>query len=465
MSIEIDFKQVCYRVNQERDGEKVSKLWSAVPMGQAKVIMSVLMKRPVEKEKKSDLKAYLDDLDKNQFPIRLNVQGKLTILTCDRKFSVDGVHLSHLGADPLRQAVKAVIDEKAFVYDKDDRFSKHLTMTRLLEQLNYLCDNHSEEFPLSLQLPDPPSPCCVLDCPGYARVGCTYCHHYHYACQVVIDERSKFEKLGGPNKLFRLELCDVIQQQLLRTHDNKRNKLQPGDSKLEAPRRFKNLLDVLIFYEPLYKVYSALHDPQVGGSESLILQDQRYRATFLASTLGDCPVFRLMFGYEGFFISFLQQVRSIHGDRRLKSLKVEVVDIDRGVTSWHARMLPCDNITCSTANVYDHWANPTGCLTYDYLNFCGIGGDVGWSNILAFLQNKGLNFPLLLSFSTARKAAKKDYEASLKASSATSCWRVLKVGHFRKDFVTYCVFPRGQARHYGTIMEDVNTRFNNQSQH
>lgn len=464
--IKIDFENVKFHVTNAASSKPLSK----VSKSDANAIMLALVgKDPKVTKTNKDFRICLGDRDKNDFPISLEVEGKSILIEAHRKYFVDDVDLSKLPVNCLKQALKALLGstegEQEFVYE-NNKFNKQHTMIRLRDMLNYCSDHHLERFPLCLQSPTRPTPCNMPGCSCEVRAGCTYCHNYHYASEVVWNERCNFEKLGGPDMSFRLQLCDILLQQLLGTNDGKRNKLQPGDCKLIVPRDFKDCLELLEYYEPLYKAYSALHEPKVDGSESPVLQDQRYRATFLAYTLGDNSVIRLMFGYEGFFITFLKQVRLIHGDRRLKSLKVEVVDIDKNVTNWHTRMLRCRNISCCKADIYSHWMIESTCECapmHDYLNFCGVGGDSGWEKTVKFLKSEAQQRPLLLSFSTARSAAKKDYEASLKATSGGSDWRVQKLHSFRKDFVTYCIFPSDQHSQYDKIMDHTERYFQSQS--
>jgi hypothetical protein len=233
--------------------------------------------------------------------------------------------------------------------------------------------------------------------------------------------------------LATLVLNDILGQ--------KSNPLQPSvkhSGNYPGPR-FNNLDALLDFFLKYLDVLRApLGIIKGKGKTNKKVEDQDCRGRMLAYLLlPHQKVVRLMDGRCGLLLTYLSNVRDLYGTDRLNSLTIELVDIVPEVTIWHKLMYRCRNIHCLTENILS-LAKPLTVNVLLYLNFCGIAKH--FAAVITYLQSYSTE--CMISFSTARRAQKKNYEKMLIASLPGYSLR--KLPSQRNDFATWVV-ARSQA--------------------
>jgi hypothetical protein len=186
--------------------------------------------------------------------------------------------------------------------------------------------------------------------------------------------------------------------------------------------------DAPVFKVPGSQVHFALGDK---------IQDQQERAHFLAGKLRpEHRSVRLMDGHGRFLLLFLDEIVSLHGAGRLRDLRIDLVDIDGDVNSWHKMLFgSCKQIRCICGDIFAQ--PPPTKADLVYLNFCGA------SEFRAEIREFFEQYPCLLSFYVSRgaRSSMADTIAVLKGRGVVRSQRI----DSRPDFNTFWVEPVAAA--------------------
>lgn len=248
------------------------------------------------------------------------------------------------------------------------------------------------------------------------------------------------QKLLAQNDCFGVFLIDCIQAKCS-TGTKTKNPLQPSAGNLMiAPPRFDNLLDWFIFMRKYKQILHAALGVKNDGTANKKLEDQTIRANYLARMFNPSlhKVVRLMDGFGGFTLLFLEAILSRNdGQQILKTLKIELVDIDQNVNTWHVHVFRCSSIICREENIVDK-NNPVPTTTLLYMNFCGIAGS--FKDVCEYLKSHPTE--CLLSFSLQRAA--KSYRHALMGYARWAPWTIRQVQSTRQDFITFHVIMKNE---------------------
>lgn len=272
--------------------------------------------------------------------------------------------------------------------------------------------------------------CKVASCKALAYDGRTYCTVSHNHCEVLHQKRLFYASRGD-------DIGQYFADSMLHCCETPRvNSFQPITDSNQMPKmpRFKDLYELYLFLLPYEDVFHANLGILLDGSASVGLEDQNVRAQMIASELNPAVhrALRTMSGFYGFLLLVFRAILNLHGESYLRSLRLELVDIDDGITEWHKATLCCEKVTCLTEKIVDVRL-PVNDNTYVYMNFCGIAES--FDDVCEFLNQHPIR--CMVSFTVQRAA--KDYERAFIARSGRRGWRIEKVPSPRKDFVTYRV--------------------------
>jgi len=202
--------------------------------------------------------------------------------------------------------------------------------------------------------------------------------------------------------------------------------------------QFKSCSDLLTFYEPYLELLlcSSL-GALVDGSEGVNLKDQKRRAYKVALDLyaRGATLLRLMDGRGGFLLLVLREVKKMFGENFLNNLEIELVDIDRDVIFWHAKMFPCQKIQHLREDIIPQMLFSPNERMLLYMNFCGIADS--FQNVIDYLGKLRGGDYCLISFSIARAAARIEGEFRSRLERLGLTFAKTETG--RNDFVTYGV--------------------------
>ena len=114
-----------------------------------------------------------------------------------------------------------------------------------------------------------------------------------------------------------------------------------------------------------------------------------------------------MDGHGGHLLLILYYFQKKHGKEALKNLKIELVDIDEGVTKWHKVMFPCRKLECLTERIVVKEV-PVPKRTLVYMNFCGMAES--FKEVCGFLKRTKESFRCMIGFSVERAAEKMKFK-------------------------------------------------------
>lgn len=278
--------------------------------------------------------------------------------------------------------------------------------------------------------------CKVASCKALAYDGRTYCTVSHNHCEALHQKRHFYGSTGDDiGQYFAKLMLHCCRTPCL-------NSFQPITVSKKMPKmpRFKDLYELYLFLLPYEDVFHANLGILLDGSASVGLKDQKKRAEMIAGELNPAVhrALRTMSGFYGFPLLLFGEILDQHGESYLRSLRLELVDIDDGITEWHKATLRCKKVTCLTEKIVDK-RRPVNDNTYVYMNFCGIAES--FDDVCEFLNEHPIR--CMVSFTVLRAA--KDYERAFIARSGRKGWRIEKVKSPRKDFVTYQVLLRSAS--------------------
>jgi len=193
-------------------------------------------------------------------------------------------------------------------------------------------------------------------------------------------------------------------------------------------------------YLPLLLAMLDAPVPKDGNpGESKKITDLEKRAEKIASLLKQYhTTIRLMDGHGRFVLLLLGAIISKHGEARANSLKIELVDIDQGVSAYHKSFYP-EHLVAQGKLVLrsaDVTTLPLSDETLVYLNFCGIAASkIAVKKLLKDAIEKP-NVRIVVSWSMARKAAKSKTLSTFNSAVGPNFFmKLVETG--RTDFTTY----------------------------
>eukprot|EP01039_Chlorochromonas_danica_P007498 gene7498-8293_t len=275
--------------------------------------------------------------------------------------------------------------------------------------------------------------CAMGNCSKHVSNGRLYCTRYHHKLQFLHEEHQKFL---AKKDYFGVFLTNCIQENCYKG----KNPLQPSaqNHMIAPPPSFDNLLDWFKFMRQYKNVLHATLGVKVDGTPNKKLQDQKLRAEYLAGMFIPAlhKVVRLMDGFGGFTLLFIEAILSRNGGESiLKTLKIELIDLDETVNSWHTKVFRCSSIICRKENIVDK-NYPVPPTTLLYMNFCGIAAS--FEHVCEYLKSHPT--VCLLSFSLQRAA--KSFRHALMGHARWAVWTIRKVQSIREDFITFHVIMK-----------------------
>ncbi|KAL0485438.1 hypothetical protein AKO1_011740 [Acrasis kona] len=220
----------------------------------------------------------------------------------------------------------------------------------------------------------------------------------------VKEEGKKEEKKAGKKEF---ELTSQFEEYFKAlTASKQKNKLKPRDDLKDTwkPLKGHDLVELWKYSAPYLSSFLLPIRPwKKDETKSLAYKDQEARADTLANEIlskEHIKTLRLMDGHGRILLLFLKtMMEKKGGDERLRSLRIDWVDIDNGVCEWHKKTFECKSINHINSNIFK---SPTEPNTFVYLNFCGMGSM--WGKLQDYLRSN-MSVHMMFSCSMARRAA------------------------------------------------------------
>ena len=205
----------------------------------------------------------------------------------------------------------------------------------------------------------------------------------------------QFELLNMP---YGVEICQMFLDNLAS------NPLQPTGPISNPPSEQKNLINFM----DIFIKYGECLLAMVGDKKSKAVKDLVIRAQEVVKILvsGNFKKLRLMDGHGRMIYLIYNELKKQGHLNLLDHLEIELVDLEDKVINYHKSVFgKCDKFKIIKSNICSMTKSPD---TLVYMNFCGISKSI--DEVQLYLKQSALlGIPVVVSFSLARAANKKNY--------------------------------------------------------